>query len=311
MQIDPEFSQALRKYFTFSRKEYKAALALLFITTIIWFFCDIKNLISQKPFNNSLIIEKAKTLDDLNSRDLSSKDNDIGSYPEKDNSDDETNNTTLYFPFNPNTASNEEFEKLGLSNKQIRIIQNYRSKVGEIKSKADFKKIYSIKKTQFEALSPYITLPENNSIKEFVGQPPKNIEKKKLTIEINTADSATLDLLPGIGMGYARRIIKYRVALGGFVSLSQLIEVYGFRATLLDSITPFLTIDISKITTLNINSGNIEELRKHPYLRYKIANAIVNYQQQHGNFKQIDDLKNVILVTTDIYEKIKYYVSVE
>ena len=46
-------------------------------------------------------------------------------------------------------------------------------------------------------------------------------------MELNTADTATLKKIPGIGSYYARKIVAYREALGGFVSKSQVTEIDG------------------------------------------------------------------------------------
>ena len=46
-----------------------------------------------------------------------------------------------------------------------------------------------------------------------------------IRVELNTADTATLKKIPGIGSYYARRIVDYRNRLGGFVSVAQLKEM--------------------------------------------------------------------------------------
>lgn len=88
-------------------------------------------------------------------------------------------------------------------------------------------------------------------------------------------------------------------------------EVYGFRTGLLDSIRPYLTLDPSKVIKLPLNTATIDQLKIHPYLRYKLANAIVNYRTQHGNYKSIDDLKNILIMTDEVFEKIKSYIYID
>ncbi len=60
-------------------------------------------------------------------------------------------------------------------------------------------------------------------------------------ININTADSETLDRLPGIGPSIARRIVDYRKEHGRFKSTSELLQVPGIGekklAEFKDSIT--------------------------------------------------------------------------
>ena len=311
MQINPEFKDIVRKYFTFSLREYKAALALLLITLMVWFFSDIQHYFFPKKFDTASIYQRAAELDALQKSKDEFETKENGFAEKKENYSKEKQATPEYFNFNPNTATEEEFNKLGLSTKQIHTIRNYLAKVGEIKSKADFKKIYGITETQFNALDEYLLLPENRT-----SEHTEIIEKKaspsiKWSIELNRADSNELDRLPGIGIGYARRIIKYRTALGGFRDFSQLMEVYGFRQTLLDSIFPFLTIDFSTLKRLNINSASLDELKAHPYIRYKLANAMVSYREQHGNYKTIEDVKRIVLITEETFFKIKFYLTVD
>lgn len=61
-------------------------------------------------------------------------------------------------------------------------------------------------------------------------------------ININTADQATLELLPGIGKTYAERIIEYREQNGGFKSVEELINVRGIGEKRLERLRPVVTI---------------------------------------------------------------------
>ncbi len=61
-------------------------------------------------------------------------------------------------------------------------------------------------------------------------------------ININTADQATLELLPGIGETYAKRIIEYREENGGFKSVEELIRINGIGEKRLEQLRPVVTI---------------------------------------------------------------------
>ena len=61
-------------------------------------------------------------------------------------------------------------------------------------------------------------------------------------IDINAADSALLQTLPGIGPTLAQRIIDYRNANGPFGSVYDLTEVSGIGLAKLESILDLITI---------------------------------------------------------------------
>lgn len=61
-------------------------------------------------------------------------------------------------------------------------------------------------------------------------------------ININTADQATLQLLPGIGEAYAKRIIEYRQQNGGFSSIDELTNISGIGEKRLQRLRPVVTL---------------------------------------------------------------------
>ena len=62
-------------------------------------------------------------------------------------------------------------------------------------------------------------------------------------ININTADAATLQLLPGIGPAYSERIVQYRLENGGFDSVDELTKIRGIGPKTLQKLRPVVTID--------------------------------------------------------------------
>ncbi len=61
-------------------------------------------------------------------------------------------------------------------------------------------------------------------------------------LNINTATTAELDQLPGIGPAIAQRIIDFREFYGPFTSIDQLAEVNGISATMVDNLRHLVTI---------------------------------------------------------------------
>lgn len=61
-------------------------------------------------------------------------------------------------------------------------------------------------------------------------------------INLNTATLAELDALPGIGPALAQRILDYRAQIGGFTSISQLIDVRGIGETMFNDLKELVTV---------------------------------------------------------------------
>ena len=67
------------------------------------------------------------------------------------------------FPFNPNEMNEGDWQRLGLTERQIRMIGNYQAKGGTFYSKADFRRLYCINDEEYETLAPYIIIPASES----------------------------------------------------------------------------------------------------------------------------------------------------
>lgn len=217
------------------------------------------------------------------------------------------------FTFDPNTLSVEGWTKLGYSPKQAQAVDKYRKKGGIFRKKEDLKKIFFIDEDDYLLLEPYIVIehiPERDSYSTHTNErPPQQSVAKK--IELNTADTADLKELRGIGSGYAKRIIKYRERLGGFCKPEQLMEVYGFSQELYEKVAPSITIDADEVRKININTATIDQLKRHPYLDYYQAKAIVNYRNSSGRFATVNDLLKANLIYPETFEKIKPYLVVQ
>ncbi|MCB0525196.1 MAG: helix-hairpin-helix domain-containing protein [Lewinellaceae bacterium] len=207
-----------------------------------------------------------------------------------------------YFEFDPNTASEKDFYRLGLSNYTIKSIINYRTKGGVFRKKEDLAKIYSLKQADYERLEPYIAIPDGN----------KYTKKTTEKIDINTADEETWRSLPLIGQGRARQIVKFRNRLGGFTSVDQVGEIYMLPDSVFQVIRPQLMLESPKLQPININAATTDELMLHPYINRKQAGLITAYREQHGPYQKTQDVLNIKAFTDmDWWEKVSPYLSVE
>jgi len=211
------------------------------------------------------------------------------------------NNDSLFY-FDPNTLSAEKFKLLGLNDKQIKTIENYRNKGGVFYKKEDFKKIYGINNETYNKLAPFIKIEDKKeSLKDIIPIEP---------IDINTANYDELINIKGIGDYLAKNIIWYREKLGGYIDKRQLLEIKNFRKTTFELIKSNIFIDTKKIKKININFAEINDLAKHPYLNYSKAKAIVNYRTKNGAYTSTNLLLEKKILPKETFEKIKKYLTV-
>lgn len=207
------------------------------------------------------------------------------------------------FDFNPNNLPAEKWKLLGLSDHQIKTIKNYETKGGHFYRNTDLQKIYGIADSDYKRLEPYIDIPQSGT---YVAVPKL---KPGATVELNSADSAQLTEVRGIGPSFAMRIIRYRDRLGGFFHKEQLQEVFGVDTAKYNEIQAQLTLDPAKVTKLKINTISLPSLQQFPYLNYKQVNAVIQYRTQHGNYNSINDVANIAIISPETLYKIEPYLS--
>lgn len=129
-------------------------------------------------------------------------------------------------------------------------------------------------------------------------------------VDINNADSAQWERLPGIGPTLAKRIVGFRARLGGFYTTAQIGEVYGLADSVFKKIQPFLRLGDVSLTKINLNDTDEKSLALHPYINTNLARVIVRYRSAHGPFREVETLRALALVDDSIYRKIEKYLTV-
>ncbi len=221
------------------------------------------------------------------------------------------------FQFDPNTISALEWRRLGLNERTIKTINNYTNKGGKFYKPEDLKKIWGMPDGFYERVEEYISIAssprkENTYTPQYAGANLYEKKERKInTININEGDTTAFIALPGIGSKLAFRIVNFRNKLGGFYSVNQVSEAYGLPDSTFQKIKPFLKEDASGIKKININTATKDELKIHPYIKWNLANAIVEYRIQHGEYKSLEDLKNIDLVEEVTFKKIAPYFTLQ
>lgn len=223
-------------------------------------------------------------------------------------------------PFDPNTASAEELQSLGLPTFLANRIVNYRNKGGRFRRTEDVKRIYGLSEDTYLRLAPYVTIappaaeaatsaPETKQITE-EQRPRPAPERRIVAFDLNAADTTQLKQLRGIGSVLSARILRYRDALGGFHNTSQYAEIYGLDSTAQAELKRYALLQ-TPVNKIALNTATVEQLRKHPYLRDKrLSELIVRYREQNGSYKDVEDLKKIKLMDETTFQRIRPYLSV-
>ena len=211
--------------------------------------------------------------------------------------DQPTQRPAELFPFDPNTADSTQLLRLGLREWQVRNIYKFRRAGGVYRRPADFARLYGLTVGEYRRLEPYIRIGSDYqpaatlSEAQPLPQPrrdslryPVKLQSTE-TIGLNTADTALLRRVPGIGPYYAAEIVRYGKRLGGYASIDQLDEIDRFP----QEAKQYLVID-GNVKKLAVNRLSLQELRRHPYINFYQAKAIVDYRRLHGPIRSLSDL---------------------
>jgi DNA uptake protein ComE-like DNA-binding protein len=131
-----------------------------------------------------------------------------------------------------------------------------------------------------------------------------------VVLEINQADSTQLEKLPMIGGFLAKQIVDYREALGGYYSLTQLLEIKYLKEDTWEKLHGQWACN-GKVKTIQINTADLETLAKHPYLQWTQAKRIIHYRQAHGPFTTKDEIKMAKAIPDSMWTRIIPYLAVD
>ncbi len=303
-----------KDYFTFSKKDRVGVIALVCLIGIIY---ALPYLFAKKnktfPAKQTSVLVKA--MDTLAAKQKEShyqknSDENDNDYQYQQSQTKSFANGEL-FQFDPNILSVEGWEKLGLSEKTSRTIDKYRSKGGKFYKPEDIKKIWGMPEGFYERVKNYMVIASvqnNYQPNDFQKTGYTKLEKTIVIVDINEADTSAFIDLPGIGSKLAARIVNFREKLGGFYSIEQIGETYGLPDSTFQKLKASLRLSGS-VKKLNINTATKDELKAHPYIKWNLANAIVEYRNQHGNFKSLEELKNIVLMDETNFKKLVSYLE--
>ena len=285
------------KFFLLTKADRRVLVSLsaaLCVATIVMVFCTFHR--AERDEKASMTTEEIKSfIASLNERPHDSRKwSERPAYEHKEYVRNEPVALNLH-TFDPNTADSIELLQLGFPKYVAHNILAYRRKGGMFRTPEKLSAVYGMTPELFNRAKPYISIALQSSA-DRIGQKdtaskPLYVAQPKLAkgtiVDLNAADTTLLKKVPGIGSGYAKAIVRYRAQLGGFVSVSQLSEIKSIPS---DALAWFEVKPSHSVKKIDVNSGGVEKLTRHPYINFYQAKAIVEYRRKRGDIKSVRQL---------------------
>ena len=211
-------------------------------------------------------------------------------------------------PFDPNTADSTLLVSVGLKPWMTHNLIRYRQAGKVFRHPSELRRLYGMTDSLYSTLEPFIqidsihfqTLSDSNrgltGVKPASGQTSLAYipyPKRDTVLELNSADTAELMLLRGVGRYTAVQIVRYRQALGGYYSAGQLYEINEISGERADSLLPHFVIDTSFIRPIEVNRASVRLLYRHPYISYPQAEQIYDLRRRRIRLVSMDELSDI------------------
>lgn len=234
--------------------------------------------------------------------------------------------------FDPNTVDSVSLIGFGLSPKQVHTFLNYRRAGAVFRTPEAIGRVYTLTDEDVSRLLPYVRIGadyfrKDTSKHTYERKPAKTSaapdtvrtngaewkrnypEKfKRLTkVDPNTADTALLQRIPGVGSWISRNIVEQRKRLGGYHSVGQLLEVKYFSPELLE----WFEVDTTamRIEAFDINTASFQRLNSHPYISYEQTRDLLRYIRLYGKIADIDALRRTGIFTEEEIVRLQPYLK--
>ena len=187
-------------------------------------------------------------------------------------------------PFSLDTVGIGYLQGIGFTRRQAELVIKYRDMIGGYRSIEEFEECYAVDSAMAARLRPYLIFPPRDTLK------PYDKERVEFPIDLNSADSVTLCRVAGIGAKSASHILFYRELLGGYHSVSQILELKVVTEENFQRILPQIYCDSAKIKKININFARPKELEVHPYISNRMLRQIINNRELKGGWSNLEEM---------------------
>jgi DNA uptake protein ComE-like DNA-binding protein len=271
-------------YFNYTKQQRVGVLILLVFIVVLQslvFFCDW-SVIEKKDPKEQTWLALQSTIDTLSH-----------------NAEKVSNKT---YKFNPNFISDYKGYKLGMSVAEIDRLFAFRKQNKYVNSAAEFQMVTQISDSLLQVIAPMFQFPtwvatkpkSDYSKKSFDYKTAAGAKEKIIVKDINLASQDDFMKIYGVGEALSARIIKQRSTLGGFVSMEQLIEVWGLSPEVVSELNAHFHVSaLPAVLKLDINNASLKELSQFYYFKGGLARDIITYRSMKGDFAKIEDLTKI------------------
>ena len=187
-------------------------------------------------------------------------------------------------PFKIDTVGVNYLRLIGFSTRQAELLIEYRNRGKGIFSMNELRDCYAVSEEMADSLQHFVILS--------VRDPHEGL------VEINSADSATLRKVRGIGAKTVVAVMQYRKFLGGFYKKEQIAELKCVTAENFARISEQIYCDSCKISKIDINFAAASEMEYHPYMTRRAIKLITETRESKGGWSCIEEM-----IEDDIFTK--------
>ena len=196
-------------------------------------------------------------------------------------------------PFGIDTVGVNYLRLIGFSTRQAEALIRYREQGDGIHSMNELRDCFAVSKEMADSLEHFVVLTPRD--------PHQGL------VEINSADSARLRSVRGIGEKTVVAVLEYRKLLGGFVRKEQIAELKCVTSENFDKISKQIYCDSCNISKIDINFAPASQFEHHPYMSRRALREILEIRESKGGWNSIEEMQEDNIFTKEQAEAIAPY----
>lgn len=223
------------------------------------------------------------------------------------------------FPFNPNTVTTQNLQRLGFSRKATEMIAKFRAKGGYFQKKEDFERLYCVNSSTYRALAPYIRITAPEAPRRNGHFAPSD---SLFPFNPNTVTTKALQQL-GFSRKAAEMIAKFRARGGFFRKKEDFKRLYCVDPATYATLEPYIELPPPQryeracyftpgdtLFPFNPNTATTKALQRLGFSR-KAAEMIEKFRTNGGTFRIKEDFGRLYCVDSSTYRILKDYLKLD